>query len=222
MVEDELRIANAIKRSLNAEQFAVDIVPDGDSGLSHALSPDYDAIVLDRMLPGSIDGLGICKHLRSEGNNTPILMLTALGDIDNKLTGLAEGADDYLAKPFSMPELIMRVKVLLRRPQTLHGPIVKVADLEVNKETFVAERSHKRIKLSPREFKLLSYLIQNIDRTVTKDSIIRHAWDDEADIMPNTVEVYIGALRRKIDKAFPDSPSLIHTAHGFGYRLGTK
>jgi len=220
VVEDELRIANAIKRSLDAEHFAVDVVSDGDSGLSYALSPDYDVILLDRMLPGSINGLDICKQLRQEGVTTPILMLTALGDLDNKLTGLAEGADDYMGKPFSMQELVARVKVLLRRPKTLSGPLIAVDDLEVNVETFDVRRGAAQIILSPREFKLLSYLAQHNGTTVSKDSIIRHAWDDEADIMPNTVEVYMGALRRKIDKAFPDRPPLLHTAHGFGYRLG--
>lgn len=220
IVEDELRIAKAIKRSLNSEHLAVDIVSDGNSGMSYALSSDYDAIILDRMLPGNFNGMDICRRLRQEKVETPILMLTALGELDDRLTGLKDGADDYMVKPFSMSELVQRVKVLLRRPSSLKGPIIKASDLEINIESFEVKRSQKKIKLSPREFKLLAYLAQNIDQTISKEILIRHAWDDDADIVINTVEVYIGNLRRKIDKPFFDSPPLIHTIHGFGYRFG--
>lgn len=222
VVEDEDRVAQAIKRSLESHAFAVDIVSDGDNGLSHAADPDYDVIILDRMLPGTIDGLVICKKLRQEKIDTPILMLTALGEVDDRITGLQAGADDYLVKPFSMQELIMRVQVLLRRPRVSLGSIVKVADLEVNIETFEVRRNSMLVVLSSREFKLLRYLIHNLNKTVTKGAIISHVWDGDADIMPNTVEVYIGYLRRKIDKAFPESPRVIHTVRGFGYKLGIK
>src|SRR5581483_4861595 len=136
IVEDELRIAQAIQRSLEGQNFAVDIVGDGDSGYSHGLDPDYDAIILDRMLPGSMDGLTICRQLRATHVDTPILLLTALGDVDSRIEGLQAGADDYLVKPFSMQELITRVQVLLRRPRKTVGTIVKVANLEVHIETF--------------------------------------------------------------------------------------
>lgn len=222
VVEDEARVAQAIKRSLENHAFAVDVVDDGDSGLSHAVDPDYDVIVLDRMLPGSIDGLAICKQLRQEKIDTPILMLTALGEVDDRITGLQSGADDYLVKPFSMHELITRVQVLLRRPRVSLGSVVKVADLEVNIERFEVRRGSTLVELSAREFKLLRYLIHNMNKTVTKDAIISHVWDGDADIMPNTVEVYIGYLRRKIDTPFPQSPSVIHTIRGFGYRFGVK
>ena len=220
IVEDELRVATAIKRSLEANNFAADIVSNGEDGLSHGADPDYDLIILDRMLPGSVSGLDICKRLRNDGVTIPILMLTALGEVEDRITGLSTGADDYLVKPFSMRELIVRVQVLLRRPKASIGPILKVSDLEVNIETFEIKRGQTPIKLSAREFKLLLYLLRNQGRIVSKDTIISHAWDKEATIMPNTIEVYIGSLRKKIDKAFPDKPSLIHTIHGFGYKLG--
>ncbi len=220
LIEDEARIAQAIKRSLMTEHFAVDVVADADSGLSYALSPEYDLIILDRMLPGDIDGLTICRKVRQNKITTPILMLTALGSMTDKLTGLENGADDYMVKPFSMAELIMRTKVLLRRPKSSIGPIVKAGDLEINLETFKVTLKDLDVKLSPREFKLLAYLGHNKDKIVSKDSIILHAWDDDADILPNTVEVYIAALRKKFNKVLPGSQRLINTVHGFGYKLG--
>ncbi len=220
IVEDELRIARAIKRSLESHYFAVDIVLNGDDGLSHGYDKDYDLIILDRMLPGRVQGLDVCRQLRNDGIATPILMLTALGEVDDRITGLSNGADDYVVKPFSMSELVVRVQVLLRRPKLAVGPVIKLADLEVNAETFETKRSSKFVKLSAREFKLLLYLIRNQDAVLSKEKIISHAWNEEADILPNTVEVYIATLRKKIDRAFPGSPALIHTIHGFGYKLG--
>lgn len=219
VVEDEERVAMAIKRSLEGQAFAVDVVSDGDSGLSHASDPDYDVVILDRMLPGA-DGMEICRQLREDKVETPVLMLTALGEVDDRIAGLRVGADDYLSKPFSMQELITRVQVLLRRPRTSNGPVMTVGDLSVNVETFEVTRAGTPVTLSVREFKLLRYLLHNKGKVATKDSIISHAWDGDADIMPNTVEVYIGYLRRKLDKAFPKSSPIIHTVRGFGYRLG--
>ncbi len=220
VIEDELRVANAIKRSLEASNFAVDCVSNSEDGLSHGLDSDYDLIILDRMLPGALTGLDICKKLREEDVSIPILMLTALGEVDDRIAGLSTGADDYLVKPFSMPELIKRLQVLLSSPKATVAPILKVANLEVNAETFAIKRGQKAIKLSAREFKLLLYLLHNQNKIVSKESIISHAWDQDAVIMPNTVEVYIGSLRKKIDKAFPNKPVLLHTVHGFGYKLG--
>ncbi len=220
IVEDEQRIAQAIKRSLETHHFAVDKVANGEDGLSRGYDKDYDLIILDRMLPGNQTGLSICKALRENGVTTPILMLTALGEVEDRIAGLSTGADDYLVKPFSMSELIVRVQVLLRRPKESVGPLIKIADLEVNAETFEIKRQGQPIKLSAREFKLLLYLIRNHDMVLSKDKIISHAWDEAADIMPNTIEVYIAALRKKLDRAFPNSPALIHTVHGFGYKLG--
>lgn len=220
IIEDELRVAGAIKRSLEASHFAADIVSDADSGLAAASDPDYDLVILDRMLPGSMNGLQICEKIRSDGVNTPILMLTALGEVDDRVEGLKTGADDYLVKPFSMKELIARVQTLLRRPVGTVGPVIRIDDLEINTESFDVKRGGKLIRLTSREYKLLSYLMSNKGQTVAKDRIISHVWDAEADILPNTVEVYISALRRKVDKAFPKRSPLIQTVHGFGYKVG--
>ncbi|MEO8911425.1 MAG: response regulator transcription factor [Candidatus Saccharimonas sp.] len=222
IVEDEQRIASGIKRALELHQFAVDIVDNADDGLASGVDSDYDLIILDRMLPGSMQGNEVCKSIREAGVQTPILMLTALGEIDDKISGLQSGADDYLVKPFSMRELIVRVQVLLRRPPLLLGQVINVADLAIDTEAYSVKRSGYLIELSPREFKLLDYLAHNLGQTLSKDKIISHVWDGDALIMRNTVEVYVGYLRKKIDKAYPSKPKLIQTVHGFGYRLGDR
>ncbi|HUD05305.1 MAG TPA: response regulator transcription factor [Candidatus Saccharimonadales bacterium] len=222
VIEDEKRIARAIKSALEQNNFAVDIASDSDSGISAAVDPDYDLIILDRMLPGSFEGVELCRKVRESGMHTPILMLTARGEVDDKVEGLQSGADDYLAKPFSMKELIVRVQVLLRRNPQTAGPIMKLDDLEVNAESFNVKRNGVEIKLSAREFKLLSYLLYNQGQTLSKDKIISHVWDGDSLVVPNTVEVYMGYLRKKIDKTFPQSTTLIHTIHGFGYRISAS
>lgn len=220
IIEDEVRLAEAIKRSLQAAQFAVDTVHDGPSGVSAAQDADYDLVILDRLLPGGIDGLAICQQLREAGIMTPVLMLTALGEVDDRVRGLQAGADDYMIKPFAMRELLARVQVLLRRPNTLAGPLLRVDDLTLNTETYEVKRAGQTIRLSVREYKLLAYMMYNPGQTLTKERLITHVWDGDSLILPNTVEVYVGYLRRKIDRAFPDRPSLIQTVHGFGYQLG--
>jgi DNA-binding response OmpR family regulator len=220
VVEDEKRIAKAIKRALQLQNYAVDIVSDADNGLAAAIDPDYDLVILDRMLPGSMDGAELCRKVRLANVHTPILMLTARGEVDDKVEGLQAGADDYLVKPFSMKELIVRIQVLLRRPPISLGTTMKLEDLEVNIELFEVKRAKQDIPLSAREFKLLAYLLYNQGQTLSKDKIISHVWDSDTLIMPNTVEVYIGYLRKKIDKAFPGKIPLIHTVRGFGYKLG--
>ena len=169
VVEDEKRIALAIKSALELHNFAVDTVSDSDTGLSSAADPDYDLIILDRMLPGSLEGADISRKVRELGLHIPILMLTARGEVDDKVYGLRAGADDYLTKPFSMKELIVRVQVLLRRPKQSVGPVISIEDLVVNVEQFNAKRACKNIKLTTREFKLLSYLLYNQGQTLSKD-----------------------------------------------------
>ena len=220
VIEDETRIASAIKRALELHNYAVDLLADADSGFAAAIDPDYDLIILDRMLPGSMDGTTVCRKVRLADVHTPILMLTARGEIDDKIDGLQAGADDYVVKPFSMKELIVRVQVLLRRPSLSLGNIIKLEDLAVNIELFEVSRAGIGISLSAREFKLLAYLAYNSGKTLSKDRIISHVWDGDALIMANTVEVYISYLRKKIDKAFPDKIPLIQTIRGFGYKLG--
>ncbi len=217
VVEDEPKIAGAIKKGLEAETFSVDVVSDGDSGLSYGLSGDYDVIVLDWMLPGSIDGKAVCERLRKDGNKTPILMLTARDSIDAKVAGLNCGADDYLAKPFAFDELVARIHALLRRPTELNSTVLEAGKLKLEPVTKNVTYSGKDIKLTAKEYGLLEYLLRNKGRVVNKDELITHVWADGDDILPNTVEVYIGYLRKKIDRPF--KKDLIQTVRGFGYKV---
>lgn len=221
VIEDEHKIANALKRGLEQESYAVDVEYNGDDGLSSAVTGEYDLIVLDRMLPGAVQGLEICTRVRQHNIHCPIIMLTAKDQIKDKVAGLNAGADDYLIKPFAFEELLARVKALLRRPQDNLGTVLKVKDLALNTVTYEITRAGKQISLSSKEYALLYYLMRNENRVLSKDTIISHVWDFDADILPNTVEVYMGYLRNKIDKPFK-SPNLIHTARGFGYKLGEK
>jgi DNA-binding response OmpR family regulator len=221
VVEDEHKIAGALKRGLEQEKFAVDVAFDADEGLSNGLTGDYDIIILDRMLPGLIEGMDICKELRANSIHTPILMLTAKDAIADRVSGLNAGADDYLTKPFAFEELLARLRALLRRPQDAVGTVLKLDDLSLDSVNYEVRRAGELISLSAKEFALLEYLIRNQNRVLTKNNIISHVWDYDADILPNTVEVYIGYLRNKIDKPFR-GPSLIHTVRGFGYKLGIE
>ena len=218
MVEDEHKIANSIKKGLEQETYAVDIAYDGERGFDLASSEDYDVIILDLMLPG-LDGVTICKNLRKENNHSPILILTAKGEIDDKVMGLNSGADDYLAKPFAFSELLARIKALTRRPKRSLDTKLKVSDLTLNSLTYEVKRGDKNIELSKTEYALLEYLIRHKGKVLTKDQIINHVWDYDADVLPNTVEVYIGYLRNKIDKLYPNEKPLIHTVRGFGYKI---
>ena len=219
VIEDDRKIAGAIKRGLELKGFAVDAVYDSDAGLAAAGDPDYDAIVLDRMLPGGMDGVALCRKLRDDGVDTPVIMLTARGAIGDKVEGLNSGADDYLVKPFSFDELTARVRALLRRPPVQVGTTLQLEDLTLDTNNYEVRRDGKVIKLSHKEFSLLEYLMHHSGQVMTKDMIISHVWDQDADILPNTIEVYIGYLRNKIDRPFPESKPLLHTQRGFGYKL---
>lgn len=219
VIEDEVKIASAIKRGLELKGYAVDMVHDADTGLAYALDPDYDLVVLDRMLPGSMDGAELCRRVRAEGHSVPILMLTARGTLGDKVEGLNSGADDYLVKPFSFDELIARVRALLRRAPQHLGTVMTAGDLSLDTTTYQVQRGEANIRLSSKEFALLEYLLHNQNRVVTKDMIISHVWDGDALVLPNTVEVYMGYLRNKIDRPFPDRKPLLHTLRGFGYKL---
>ena len=218
IVEDDYKIANAIKKGLSQESYAVDVSLDGKDGFGQALTIPYDLIILDRMLP-EVDGVDICRALREKKYKTPILILTAKDKIKDRVEGLNAGADDYLVKPFAFEELLARIRALLRRPQNVADNIIKVNDLELNTVTFEVTRTGKNIKLSSTEFALLEYLMRNPGRILTKDNIISHVWDYDSDILPNTVEVYIGYLRNKIDRPFKNKPQIIETARGFGYKI---
>jgi DNA-binding response OmpR family regulator len=219
IVEDEHKIANAIKKGLQQESFAVDVVYDADDGLASARADEYDMIILDRMLPGEMDGVGVCKELRKEGNHTPILMLTAKGAVRDRVVGLDAGADDYLVKPFAFEELLARVRALLRRPQDSLGLKLTVGELTLDTTSYEVRRGSTVIDLSQREFALLEYLMRNKGRTLSKEMIIQHVWSYDADVLFNTVEVYVGYLRNKIDRPFRGQPQLLKTVRGFGYKL---
>lgn len=218
VVEDEHKIANSIKKGLQQESFAVDVAYKGSEGYDLASSEPYDVVVLDLMLPG-MDGIEICRKLRKEGSHIPILILTAKGQLKDKVEGLNSGADDYLTKPFAFEELLARIRALIRRPKNLTGTLLKVKDLILDTVTYEVKRSDKKISLSNKEYSLLEYLMRHPDQILTKEQIINHVWSYDADILPNTVEVYIGYLRSKIDRPFSKKPSLIHTVRGFGYRI---
>jgi DNA-binding response OmpR family regulator len=218
VIEDEQKIAAALKRGLELKGYAVDAVHDADTGLSHALDSDYDIILLDRMLPGSMDGVELARRARAGGQSAPIIMLTARGSVSDKVEGLAGGADDYLVKPFSFDELVARIQALLRRPPLVSTEALTCQDLSLNPTTFVVARAGQTIDLSQKEFALLEYLMRNQGRVVSKDTIIAHVWDGDSLILPNTVEVYVGYLRAKIDKPF--KKALLKTKRGFGYILG--
>jgi len=221
VIEDETKIATAIKRGLEMHGHAVDMVHDGDTGYSYASDPSYDAIILDRMLPG-MDGVELCRRIREDGVPTPVLMLTARGTIGDKVEGLNSGADDYLVKPFSFDELTARVRALLRRPKATTGTVLRVGNLQLDPVKYSVERSGQAIKLSHKEFQVLEYFMHHAGQIITKETLIAHIWNEDADVLPNTVEVYIGYLRSKVDRPFPGEAPLLHTVRGFGYRLGDK
>jgi DNA-binding response OmpR family regulator len=220
VVEDDLKIAAAIKRGLELSGFAVDVVHDADSGLAHALDADYDAVILDRMLPGTLDGVGIAQKVRDQKVGVPILMLTARGTLGDKVEGLNNGVDDYLVKPFAFDELLARVRALLRRPPVHTGTVLTAGDVTLDTLTCEVKRGEALVKLSQREYSLLEYMMRNAGQVVGKDMIISHVWNGDADILPNTVEVYIGYLRNKLDRPFRSKPPLLQTIRGFGYKLG--
>jgi two component transcriptional regulator, winged helix family len=217
LVEDESKIANAVARGLKYEGFEVSIASDGEEALILGKDEEFDCIVLDRMLPLK-EGVEVCKELRESNIKTPIIMLTAKSGVNDKIEGLDAGADDYLAKPFSLDELLARIRALLRRPNVILNEEIKVGDLILNTTTFEAKRNGKTIILSKKEYDLLEYLMRNANKTISKEKIINHVWDFDSDILPNTVEVYMGYLRNKIDKPFKDK-KMLQTVRGFGYKI---
>ncbi len=216
VVEDEHRIARAIKEGLEQETYAVDVEFDGTSGYGAASAESYDLIILDVMMPG-MDGFEVCKKLRTEGNHTPIIMLTAKDQTRDIVKGLDTGADDYLPKPFSFEVLLARVRALLRRPVQSLGESLQVGDLTLDTTAKQVSRAGKPIQLSSKEYALLEYLMRNQGRILSKNNIITHVWDFDADILPNTVEVFMTYLRSKVDKPF--KTPLLQTVRGFGYKI---
>lgn len=217
LVEDEHKIAQALKKALEHETYAVDIAYDGDDGHAMATTEPYDIMIIDRMIPGKYDGVSIVKALRAAKIHTPVIFLSALGSVTDRTTGLDAGADDYLVKPFALEELLARIRALLRRPSEQHSDTLKVGDLTLDTVTYSVERAGKPIQLTSKEFALLEFLMRNAGRPLNKDVIISHVWDYDADVLPNTVEVYVKYLRNKVDTPF--NKPLIHTVRGFGYKI---
>ncbi len=216
IIEDEVKLAQAMKRALELQKYAVDIVHDGEAGLDLVVGEKPDLLVLDIMLP-SKNGIEICKELRAQNNMIPILMLTAKGQVTDKVTGLDVGADDYMVKPFSLEELFARIRALLRRPNQTQNTVLKIMDLTLNLKTMTVKRNDTAIALSSKEFALLEYLLRNANTVISKEKLVHHVWDYDADILPSTVEVHIKHLRDKIDAPF--KKPLIHTVRGFGYKI---
>jgi DNA-binding response OmpR family regulator len=217
VVEDERRLAELIARRFRTEYFETDLAFDGNEGLARALSGCYDAIVLDRMLP-EIDGIEICRRLRQAKVETPILMLTARRELDERVEGLDAGADDYLGKPFAFSELLARVRALTRRAERpLLPTMLQVGDLTLDTQRHRVERAGAEIELSPREFALLEYLMRNAGQVVTREQILDRVWGYDAEPEGNVIDLYIHYLRRKIDAARPDP--LIRTVRGVGYTI---
>jgi heavy metal response regulator len=216
IVEDEPGIANFVRQGLSEAGYAVDVARDGEEGLAYALAADYDVLVLDIMLP-IMDGLELLRELRHRGHKTPTLMLTARDTVDDRVDGLDAGADDYLVKPFAFPELLARVRALLRRPPLQMGTVLAVGDLEMDTASREVRRGDRLIELSPREYAVLEYLMRHPNQVLTRTQIGEHVWNFDFFHESNVVDVYIGYLRRKVDKG-SDCP-LIHTVRGVGYRL---
>lgn len=218
VIEDEHKIAQNIKSGLEHEKYAVDVSYNATGGLDLAIGEEYDLIILDRMLPG-IDGIDVCHKIREANIHTPILMLTAKGQTEDKVEGLDAGADDYMVKPFAFNELFARIRALIRRPQNTTDSILQVEDLTLDTVKHEVIRWNKEIRLSTKEFTLLEYLMRHAGTLLSKEQIISHVWSYDAEVLPNSVEVYINRLREKIDAPFNNSP-LIHTIRGYGYKIG--
>jgi len=218
LIEDSQEILAFLKHNLEAECFAVDVAQDGDKGIFMALTNEYDLIILDNILPKK-SGLEVCTHLRAQKRSIPILMLSVKADPTIKAQLLNNGADDYLAKPFSFEELIARVRALLRRPIQITGEIIEVDDLIVNTKNQNVRRGKKEIKLTRKEFTLLEYMLRNLDVLLSRGMLLEHVWDMNMDPFSNTIESHIASLRKKVD--LPGRRKLIHTLSGRGYKLTT-
>ena len=214
IVEDEKKVAGFIKKGLEEETYAVDVSYDGEDGLHLGSGGQYDLIILDIMLP-KIDGLEILSQLRDQGRDTPILLLTAKDAVDDRVTGLNKGADDYLTKPFAFSELLARVRVLLRRGKAEVKTTLQISDLTLDLVSHNVNRGGDEIELTGKEYSLLEYFMRNQEKVLTRTMIAEHVWDYNFDTFTNVIDVYINHLRKKIDKG--RESKLLHTLRGVGY-----
>lgn len=219
LVEDDPGVLRFVLKGLREQAYAVDTATTGDDALYQAEINSYDLIILDVMIPGR-DGFAVCKEIRKTGNRVPILMLTALDSVEDRITGLDVGADDYLAKPFAFRELLARLRALLRRSGELRPANIRVADLVVDTAAQTVTRAGRRIQLTTKEYALVEFLARNAGRVVGRAAIAEHVWDDTFDPFSNLIEVYVNRLRRKIDEE--SRIPLLHTRRGAGYFFGPE
>ncbi len=216
LIEDNQRIARLISKGLKAQAYVVDLAYDGETGFDLATTEKYSLIIVDLMIP-KINGIDLVKKLRQEKSETPILILTAKGQTEDKVNGLDAGADDYLVKPFFFDELLARIRALTRRQKPILPDEIKYKNLVLNRKTFEIKKENKLIYLTKKEFLILEYLLKNKGQVVSKTELIENVWDYDADILFNTVEVFIKKIRRKIDNQ--NEQSIIKTVKGFGYKI---
>ena len=217
VIEDDAETADQLVDCLKSSGYEVDLAVDGEDGLRRALAADYVVMTVDRMLP-RIDGIEIIRRLREEGIVTPALILSALGEVDDRVRGLRAGGDDYLVKPFAFRELLARVDALVRRSGTMvKETILRIGDLEIDLLARIARRRGREIELLPREFRLLAYLVRNAGQVVSRTMLLQHVWDLHFDPTTNVIDVYVGRVRRKIDSG--QEYPLIHTIRGVGFCL---
>jgi DNA-binding response OmpR family regulator len=214
LVEDDPRIARFVAKGLREQAYAVDVAGTGDEALYQAAINAYDLVVLDVMIPAP-DGFAVCRELRNAGQRMPILMLTALDAVENRIEGLDRGADDYLTKPFEFRELLARLRALLRRPNSIQPARLVVGDLVIDTASQVVSRAGKSISMTAKEYALVEFLARNAGRVVGRAEIAEHVWDEEFDAFSNLIEVYVNRLRRKIDAGA--AQPLLHTRRGAGY-----
>jgi DNA-binding response OmpR family regulator len=216
LVEDDRRIARFVAKGLREQAYAVDVVNDGDEAGYKLSINDYDAVILDVMIPGR-DGFQVCRDLRSAGMAVPVIMLTARDTVQDRITGLDSGADDYLTKPFAVTELLARLRALLRRGHIVRPATISIADLALDTGAQRATRGGRALALTTKEYALLEYLARESGRVVSRAEIAEHVWDENFDPLTNLIDVHINRLRRKVDNGFPSK--LIHTRRGAGYML---
>jgi DNA-binding response OmpR family regulator len=221
LVEDEYKLAASLKKALEIERYAVDVVHDGETALHIAFSESYDLVILDIGLP-KLSGREVAVQLREEKFSAPILILTAHDTTLDKINGLDSGADDYLVKPFDFEELLAHIRALLRRGSSSRTPLLRLDSLELDPATQVVTRAHQQLKLRPKEYALLEFFLRHPRQVLTKTQLIEHVWDAELDPFSHVVDVYIGYLRQKIDYAFPAEKPLLHTFKGRGYTVSDQ